>query len=253
MKSSINNFGALSKEYKVARRGYPDEVFKYLKSFVAKDIPITLDVGCGTGIATLQLKNHGFDVIGVDKDADMIRIAQQNDPSINYVVASADKLPFATNRFDIITAFTSLHWFDDPASMTEIGRVLKDGGFFFAALKENRSDARSSAFQKEYQQILKKYCGENYNSARDYHPKKLFSDSGFVEINEQSFDVDEHYSVEESLVLIRSLSFWNSVSESEKENMLNDLRAVFERYAVNGVVTRDRKISTIIGLKSNYA
>ncbi len=64
-----NNFGLMSADYDLARRGYPDEVFEYLKSFVKKTRPETLDIGCGTGISTRQLKENGFEVIGAVKDS----------------------------------------------------------------------------------------------------------------------------------------------------------------------------------------
>lgn len=103
-----NNFGKLSDKYVAARKGYPEKLFQYLL-INATGGSKTLDVGCGTGIASRQLKSHGFDVIGVDKDQVMIGVAKISDSKIPYVVASADNLPFASDSFDFVTTFTALH------------------------------------------------------------------------------------------------------------------------------------------------
>src|SRR3989344_786630 len=133
------NFGVLVKQYDAARRGYPDSVFNFLRKLSPTKRPNILDIGCGTGIATRQLKQQGFAVVGADKDQRMIKVAKQKDKGIRYIVAPTHKLPFRGKQFDIVTAFTAFHWFTDKKSVGEIKRVLKPGGLFFAVLK-NPSD-----------------------------------------------------------------------------------------------------------------
>lgn len=38
---------------------------------------ITLDLACGTGSLTLELKQRGFDIYGIDSSADMLMQAQE--------------------------------------------------------------------------------------------------------------------------------------------------------------------------------
>jgi ubiquinone/menaquinone biosynthesis C-methylase UbiE len=82
-----NNFDALSKDYDAARRGYPVELFRYLKKILINKDDQILDVGCGTGISTRQLKRYGFRAIGSDKGAEMIQIAKEYGDGLTYVVA----------------------------------------------------------------------------------------------------------------------------------------------------------------------
>ncbi len=273
-----NNFGLMSADYDLARRGYPDEVFEYLKSFVKKTRPETLDIGCGTGISTRQLKENGFEVIGADKDSAMVEVAKQRSPEISYFVAPANQLPFEAEHFDIATAFTAFHWFNDEESLTEIKRILKVGGIFSAALKvSGNSDDRRSA-------IYKKYAGDNFDSTRNHFNKEFliksgFSDieekffyvdekykrfinciffinikeflikSGFSDIEEKFFYVDEKYTIDEALILNKTLSLWNLVPENKKPEMLKELRALYETDFADGVVIIHRKISTVVAFK----
>lgn len=238
----------MSIEYEKARRGYPNEVYEYLKSLIEKNKPITLDVGCGTGISTRELKRRSFEVIGSDKDGIMICAAKKNSPEISYVIAPANKLPFDSNKFDVVTAFTSFHWFNDDESLNEIKRVLKTNGIFFAALKTNRKDENED-FRKGYISILKKYAGDDFDTTKNHFNKRFLIKSGFLEITEKSFPVDEQYSIEEALTLIRSLSLWNLVDENKKLEMLKEMKEFYQSHLINGFVVRSREISTITAYK----
>lgn len=246
--SSQNNFGTMSIEYDKARRGYPSEVFEYLKSFVKENNISVLDLGCGTGISTRQLKDNDFEVIGVDKDSKMIEVAIQKSPKITYITAPADKLPFQDNHFDIITAFTAFHWFNDERSLIEIKRVLKNNGIFFTALKTNRKN-ENEEFKKGYFSILKKYAGDNFDTTKNHFNKEFIIKTDFSDIREKSFPVDELYTVEESLLLLQSLSLWNLVSDDEKPKMLEEMKKFYESHLVNGFVIRNREISIITAFK----
>ncbi len=241
--SDQNNFGLMSKEYNSARRGYPQEVFQYLKSIIKINKPLTLDIGCGTGISTRQLKQFDFEVTGADKDAAMINTAMEQSDDIDYLLATADKIPFESNKFDLVTAFTSFHWFNNEESLLEIKRVLKKGGIFFAALKTNREDENAD-FRNGYTAILKKYAGDRFDRTQDHFKKEFLIKAGFSEITERSFAVDENYTVEEALTLQKSLSIWNLIKEDDRSEVLKEMKEFYESHLVNGFVLRSRKIST---------
>jgi len=229
----------MSADYNIARKGYPDEVFKYIRSFVKKDKPVTLDIGCGTGISTRQLKEYNFAVSGVDKDSAMIEIAVQRSPEIPYFVAPADKLPQESEYFDMVAAFTSFHWFNDEESLKEIKRVLKRGGIFFAVLKVSRENNNG------YLSIYKKYAGANFDITKNHFNKEFLIKSGFSNIEEKIFYVDEKYTIDEALTLVKSLSLWNLVAENRKKEMLKELREYYETELVDGFVIMHREISII--------
>ncbi|MBI4599858.1 methyltransferase domain-containing protein [Candidatus Uhrbacteria bacterium] len=219
-------------------------MYAYLHTFSNTEIPHTLDLGCGTGISTRELKENGFDVIGVDRDGAMVERAQQRSPEINYSVAVADTLPFPEDEFDIVVAFTAFHWFNNQKSLAEISRVLKRGGIFFAALKSNRE----SAFMEGYTAILKKYAGQDFDSTTEHFKTGVFK-SIFTEVKENFFTIDERYTIEEALILVRSLSLWNLVSEENRPQLIERLREYFQQNLIGGFVVRERKIFTLSGVK----
>lgn len=244
-----NKFGILSNEYRMVRRGYPAEVYAYLQSLTKNPAVKVLDLGCGTGISTRELKQAGFNVCGLDKEEGMLAAARLDSPDISYVQGTAESIPFPDQSFDVVTAFTSFHWFQNMEALAEITRVLKPGGIFFVALKDSVSINGSKASWKEYERIIRKYAGPHWNSVEDYEPKKFLDKAKFDAVKELDFPLTEVYTIEESLTLLKSLSFWNLVPESQRENYLGEMRQFFTANSTDGRVERNRAIKTVVGYK----
>jgi ubiquinone/menaquinone biosynthesis C-methylase UbiE len=97
-----------------------------------------LDVACGTGVvARHALERVGDEgkVVGADINAGMLAVARAIGPEIdasNWREASADKLPFPAEAFDVVLCQLGLQFFaDKPAAVRELHRVLVRGGRLF--------------------------------------------------------------------------------------------------------------------------
>jgi ubiquinone/menaquinone biosynthesis C-methylase UbiE len=92
-----------------------------------------VDIGCGTGIYTVELAQRGARVIGIDPSMEMITIAQeklrQAGLTGHFVCGSAGALPFRSQKFDLALAVTSLCFVHSPdRAIEEMRRVLRPGG-----------------------------------------------------------------------------------------------------------------------------
>lgn len=61
-----------------------------------------LDAGCGTGRVATKLTALGHDVVGVDADEAMIRVAQERDDVTRFVHADLAELALSAQTFDIV-------------------------------------------------------------------------------------------------------------------------------------------------------
>ncbi len=96
---------------------------------------LTLDIGCGEGRVTRDLRAIGHPVVGVDSAPSMIAAAREADPEGEYVEADAAELPFEDGSADLIVSFMALMDMDDmPAVVRELARVLGIGGRMVAAV-----------------------------------------------------------------------------------------------------------------------
>jgi ubiquinone/menaquinone biosynthesis C-methylase UbiE len=93
-----------------------------------------LDIGCGDGALGLELWRRAASlVVGCDPDPRMVAraaaAAAERRAPVSYVIAAAERLPFADHSFDVVTMITVLAFVPRPESaLGEIARVLKPGG-----------------------------------------------------------------------------------------------------------------------------
>jgi ubiquinone/menaquinone biosynthesis C-methylase UbiE len=98
-----------------------------------------LDVGCGTGFI-IHLAVGIFDEIhGIDITPAMMARVRTGLGNITLHQAPAENMPFADASFDAVTAYSFVdHVADQGALLSEVARVLKPGGIFYADLIPNR-------------------------------------------------------------------------------------------------------------------
>jgi SAM-dependent methyltransferase len=118
------SFGGDAERYDRTRPSYPDALLRAVVA--AAPGPRVLDVGCGTGIAGRQLQAAGCDVLGVDPDERMARVARRRGLEVE-VAAFEDWQPRA-RRFDAIVAAQTWHWIDPGVGARRAAEALRPGG-----------------------------------------------------------------------------------------------------------------------------
>ena len=91
-----------------------------------------LEVGCGRGVAlpTLAQRLQPAELVGLDRDPEMLAIAHaRTDGVARLVEADAREMPFEDASFDLVFEFGTFYHTAGPETMlSEIARVLAPGG-----------------------------------------------------------------------------------------------------------------------------
>jgi ubiquinone/menaquinone biosynthesis C-methylase UbiE len=90
-----------------------------------------LDVGCGTGRLLETTAQQYPLVVGLDPCLEMLEAARWRTAPLErgLVCARAERLPFRTGAFDVVTSTLSLrHWHDPALGLRELARVLSGAG-----------------------------------------------------------------------------------------------------------------------------
>jgi SAM-dependent methyltransferase len=143
-----------------------------------------LDVGCGGGrtIQKLAALAPEGKVYGVDYGEGSVAMSRsKNAEAINagrvkIKQASVSQLPFADNKFDLVTAIeTQYYWPDLPSDMQEILRVLKPGGTLLIIAETYKGGAGSRATAP-----IMKLLGSSNLGVEDQ--RDLFCKAGYTDI-----------------------------------------------------------------------
>ena len=90
-----------------------------------------LDVACGPGIVSKKIEERNAISTGVDFSAEMISIAKNKFPNIEFKEGDAQDLEFADESFDaVVMNFGMLHLPQPLNGMKEALRVLRNKGWF---------------------------------------------------------------------------------------------------------------------------
>jgi ubiquinone/menaquinone biosynthesis C-methylase UbiE len=93
---------------------------------------IILDYGCGAGWLSISLSKWGFEVVGIDLSAHLIKNAKLACPKAEFVICDCEKLPFRNAVFNLLIGISILHHLNLKRSLIEIKRVLlNEADFIF--------------------------------------------------------------------------------------------------------------------------
>jgi SAM-dependent methyltransferase len=96
-----------------------------------------LDLGCGQGRHAIPLAQHGFRVIGLDYQANLLAVAARHarDRNVDLPLVRGDmrRLPFAEGFDAVVSLFSAFGYFADAENariLAEVARVLRPGGWY---------------------------------------------------------------------------------------------------------------------------
>ena len=120
-----------------------------------------IDVACGTGdIAKLFLENvnHSSFVTCIDPNKGMIKKGKEKlnkFPNLNWILASAEKLPLKGNMFDFYSiSFGLRNTKDLNKALSEAYRVLKPGGRYFCLEFSKIQNSNLDFIYKNYSKLI---------------------------------------------------------------------------------------------------
>jgi len=124
----MNTFDLIADHYDRGRIGYSNDIYNALIGYGLLPNARILDLGCGTGLASAPLIDNRYRVTGIDPSEPMIAIAKRNYPNAEWLVGTAEKLPFEAGSFDAVISAQAFHRMDGAAAIAEVRRVLRPGG-----------------------------------------------------------------------------------------------------------------------------
>lgn len=157
-----------------------------LDAAALRDTGQLLDVCCGTAIVSRQAaKRIGEkNVVGVDIDPEMLAVARNAAPNIEFLEADAQALPFEDGSFDVAVCQQGLQFVPNKAkAIGEMKRVLRAGGRIgIATWRPVEENALFLELQKVAEQRLGPIEDKRHSYGDAAAIESLLENAGFTDI-----------------------------------------------------------------------
>jgi SAM-dependent methyltransferase len=226
-----SSFDSVAEEYEAARPSYPPELLAPLP--VPRSATV-LDLAAGTGKLTRVLVQRYSEVIAVEPLAGMRAVLQRVVPGVEALAGSAERIPLDDGSVDAVFVAQAFHWFDKPAALGEIARVLRSGGVF-ANIWNGPDDDAPNPLPAEYLaelDVLHNAVEHPWKAEPD--TEELLAATGmFVDIHERRSVPHDHV-LDRAGVLDNARSVSWVASRDDRDEVIERLGALLsdETYAI---------------------
>ncbi|MCC3777257.1 bifunctional 2-polyprenyl-6-hydroxyphenol methylase/3-demethylubiquinol 3-O-methyltransferase UbiG [Streptomyces sp. UNOB3_S3] len=124
-------FGEAAEQYDAARPGYPDELVTDVLEFAGPQGVDALEVGAGTGKATLAFAAHGITLTCLEPDPRMAAVLARHCAAMPHVTienVDFESRAASGRRFGLLLSGQSWHWVDPEVRWRRARELLLPGG-----------------------------------------------------------------------------------------------------------------------------
>ena len=125
-------FDGVAQLYDSARPPYPEALCDDIESYARlHENARILEVGCGTGQATLPMARRGYAIDGVELGAKMATIARDKlsaFPKANIICADFETVSLPRETYNLLLSATAFLWINPAIRFQKARDLLKPGG-----------------------------------------------------------------------------------------------------------------------------
>ncbi len=242
-------------DYQRIAQGYKERPFlhgqvieRFRRDVTEQTFENGLDVGCGAGLSSKALKQICGHVTGTDISQEMIAVAREvckDSPGYDFFISSAEEIPPAKEKYDIVTAAGAIQWIDRGRFLKNLRNILRIGGYVFIydfcisdKMRDNEmySDWWYNAYLKEFP---KPFRDESVWTADDVGQYQFWM------IDQVQYEMEYQFDMRSFIQFMMIQSNVNARIEGEGRNT-EDVRKWFEQ-SLEAVFHKEQKTAIFSG------
>tara|TARA_B100001063_G_C16758196_1_gene554381 strand:+ start:1024 stop:1791 length:768 start_codon:yes stop_codon:yes gene_type:complete len=208
----LGNFNQLAYSYRVSRPGYSKKIINFIKNLPYNNPKkiTALDLGSGTGIFTKEIAKISHQVIGVELSKEMIANSYKI-KNVKYRNISVDKLKI-NKKFDIFSAASCFHWFNNNKVANLVKRSLNKNGYFLICYN-SRNISKNFFLKKVEKKIIS--LSKTFKSRVSSGQSKFVKNKvlNFSKISKLSYPFYLEFKHSEKFSKKRYFTVWESSNE----------------------------------------
>lgn len=241
-------FTEVAELYDQARPGYPAELFDDLTELAGLEPGSrVLELGCGTGQATVPLARRGYRVVAVELGPQLAEVARRNlarFAAVEVVNAAFEEWVLPDEPFDAVVSATAFTWIDPELRVGKSADALRPGGTL-ATVATHHVAGGSAAFFAEVQECYERFDplvtpGQRLPTAADvpYDSADVDASPRFGPARFRRYETDRPYTTESYLDVQRTYSPNLDMGPEVREPMLASIGELIDRRYGGRIVKR---------------
>lgn len=230
-------FDREAERYDRARPAPPEALVEaILKAGNLKAGARVLEVGCGTGQATVPLARKGLKVHALELGPALAALAQRN--LADYPNVTVEQTAFeafsSETLFDALVSVQAFHWIDPETGLAKAASLLRPGGALLLAWHQDVS--QGTAFYWETDPMFKRYEAglEPNRPVPEVAPERfggaLETSPEFENISVASFPWSYRYSKKRFLELLLTFSNVQAIEAAARTSFLAEIAEVIDKH-----------------------
>jgi SAM-dependent methyltransferase len=236
-----------AERYDRARPRYPAQMFDDLAAAGVLPGARVLELGCGTGQATVVLAERGYRIVAVELGPDMAAVARRNLArfgSVEVVTAAFEDWPLPDEPFDVVFSATAFHWIDPAVRVSKSADALRPGGVLATVSTEHIAGG-----SKEFW-VAAQDCYERFDPATPpglrqqpaseipQDDRELVSSGRFGPATFHRYEWDASYTTAEYLDLLLTYSGHRALPAGQRSGLLNCITRLIDEDNGGRIVKR---------------
>ena len=239
-------FDAVVETYERVRPSYPTALFDSLFDAWPAE-PTIIEIGPGTGQATVDLLARGAHVTAVELGPQLAERLQQrfgSEERLNVINDSFEQAPLSEHSFNGIAVATAYHWIETQAQVKRPAQLLRPGGVLGVIDLIQVDSASDQGYFERVQPIYERYSEQKsswvpkpYETAEPAIAARLGESALYRSVEVLRVPWDQTYSASQYRDLLWTYSGTQMMAEPDRTRMVDELVAVVEG-EFGGTVTR---------------
>lgn len=219
--------------YDRARPTYPDELLDDLVELAGLHPGSrVVEVGCGTGKATLPLAERGLNVTCVELGESLAALAQRKlapFPEVEIVVADFETWQPEEADYDALVSFTAYHWIERELRYAKAVQVLRGGGAMAIAMVHHVLPEDADPFfldaQADYDAVGRGGNPPGPPEAIEAFGEEMAASGLFHVVAERRYQWDIEYTADAYIAVISTYSNNIAMPEATRRELFERLRS----------------------------
>jgi len=251
-----HRFRTAAKHYLAGRQAYAPRLIDRVAGLVGLDPrDRVLDLGCGPGILAGAFAPLVREVLAVDPEPEMLRIAEArfgNDAGIVFRQGSSFDLSPAWGRFRLVTMGRSFHWMDRAETLRRLDAMIEPDGVV-ALFDSTLLDLPENAWIAAYRAVVRRFAAADTTHVRHSAPgwvrhEAFLLDSAFNAVDQVS--VIERRTVSVQQLVDRAFSRSSTAPDrlgDAAPRLAEEIAAVMRPLATDGTLPEALATSALLG------